>query len=113
MNEDQAIAMLGALSQQTRMQIVRYLVSCADAGASAGEIGAAVGAVSSRASFHLAALEKAGLLSSERVSRQIIYRANLRQLGALVSYILNDCCAGHPDVLSCCQAAGSSCGDAT
>lgn len=108
MNDENAIAMFGALSQKTRMHIVRYLVGCGDKGASAGDIGSEVDAISSRASFHLAALEKAELITSERQSRHIIYRANIEKLGNLVSFLLNDCCAGHPDILACCQA-GSTC----
>ena len=109
MNEENAIAMFGALSQETRMQIVRYLVGRGDKGASAGDIGLEVDAISSRASFHLAALEKAALVTSERQSRHIIYRANIENLGKLVSFLLNDCCAGHPDILECCRADGASC----
>ncbi|MEM9063548.1 MAG: metalloregulator ArsR/SmtB family transcription factor [Pseudomonadota bacterium] len=102
MNEPDAIAMLGALSQETRLHIVRYLVGCGEEGASAGDIAEAMGVISSRASFHLANLERAGLISSERQSRRIIYRARTDNLGELVSFILNDCCGNHPDILACC-----------
>ncbi len=105
MDEDRAIAMLAALSQETRLRMVRYLVACGDSGAAAGDIGAKVGASSSRASFHLSALEKAGVIRSERQSRSIIYRAELQNLGGLVSFLLNDCCEGHPDILACCDLA--------
>ncbi|MGI9513667.1 MAG: ArsR/SmtB family transcription factor [Anderseniella sp.] len=103
MNEKQAIAMFGALSQETRLHIVRYLVEIGDKGASAGDISTKVEAASSRASFHLSALESAGLITSERQSRRIIYRANFNKLGGLVSFLLNDCCGSHPDILSCCS----------
>ena len=102
MKEDHALDMLGALSDGTRLKIVRYLVGCGDAGAPAGEIGKEVDASSSRASFHLSALERSGAITSERQSRQIIYRANFSELGALISFLLNDCCAGHPDIRACC-----------
>ena len=102
MNERQAISMFGALSQETRLHIVRFLVACGEKGASAGDVGAQVGASSSRASFHLSALERAGAISSERRSRRIIYRANIENLGGLVSFLLNDCCGSHPNVLACC-----------
>lgn len=103
MSEQHVIAMLGALSQDTRLQIVRYLVERGETGAPAGRIGAKVGASSSRASFHLSVLEKAGLIMSERQSRSIIYRADLENLGGLVSFLLNDCCGNHPDILECCK----------
>ena len=102
MTEAQAVSMFGALAQGTRLQIVRHLMTCGPVGASAGDVGALVDATSSRASFHLAALEKAGLVSSHRQSRHIIYRANIENLGNLASFLLNDCCGSHPDILACC-----------
>lgn len=98
-----ALLMFGALSQETRLHIVRYLVQCGDKGASAGEVGEKVDAASSRASFHLAALERAGIIMSERQSRKIIYRANFKNLGNLISFLLNDCCDNHPDIRACCD----------
>ncbi|MCI2397974.1 winged helix-turn-helix domain-containing protein [Aliiroseovarius subalbicans] len=109
MNEAEVLTMLGALSQQTRLQIVRFLMRCGDTGASAGEVGQEVGATSSRASFHLSALENAGVITSERQSRHIYYRANPAGMGALVSFLLNDCCDNHPDVRACCGVVSSCC----
>ena len=102
MREQQALDMLSALSHETRLRVVRYLIQCGDKGASAGEVGKQVDAISSRASFHLSALEQAGVISSERQSRKIIYRANLRNIGDLMSFLLNDCCDNHPDIRACC-----------
>ena len=109
MKETQALDMLGALSEQTRLRIVRYLVGCGEEGASAGDIGKQVEAASSRASFHLSALERAGAVSSERQSRKIIYRAKFDELGRLISFLLDDCCANHPDIRACCMDAKSCC----
>ena len=109
MKTEQALNMLGALSQETRLRIIRYLVQCGAEGASAGEVGAKVDAASSRASFHLSALENAGVISSERQSRNIIYRANLKNMGDLISYLLNDCCNNHPDVRACCEVQQDCC----
>lgn len=109
MKEEQALVMLGALSQETRLRIIRYLVQCGDDGAPAGEVGKQVDATSSRASFHLSALERAGAISSERRSRKIIYRADIRNLGNLISFMLNDCCDNHPDIRACCMGEGGRC----
>ena len=109
MNVKNAITMFSALSQETRLNILRFLVERGAEGASAGEVGTHVNAASSRASFHLSALENAGLISSQRQSRHIIYRADFNNLGQLVSFMLNDCCGGHPDILACCAPGGSSC----
>ena len=108
MNESRAIALLGALAQETRLRIVRYLVSRSPEGAPAGEIGRTVGVASPLASFHFSALENAGAITAERQSRNIIYRADLDELGGLISFLLNDCCDGHPDVRSCC-ISGNCC----
>ena len=96
------LAALGALSQETRLHIIRYLVSRGGDGAAAGEIAEMMDIISSKASFHLATLERAGLITSERQSRKIIYRASLDDLGQMISFILNDCCGGHPDIQACC-----------
>ena len=109
MEETQALGMLGALSQETRLRIVRYLVACGEEGASAGAVGRQVDATSSRASFHLSALEQAGVISSERQSRKIIYRASFDGLGGLISFLLNDCCGGHPDIRACCLGEERCC----
>ena len=103
MNESQVIDTMGALAQETRLRIVRYLVECGNDGAAAATIGNAVNASASRLSFHLASLEQANVVSSQRVSRSIIYRVNFDQLGGLVSYLLHDCCADHPSVSDCCK----------
>ena len=109
MNEPDALTMLAALSQETRLRIVRYLVARDEAGATAGEIAEEMAAIASKVSFHLSNLERAGLVSSERRSRNIVYRARTENLGALVSFILNDCCGNHPDIRACCGLGPASC----
>ncbi len=109
MKEKQALDMLSALSQETRLRIVRYLVQCGEEGASAGSVGKKVNASSSRASFHLTALEQAGVISSERQSRNIVYRAEIRNLGNMISFLLNDCCNNHPDIRACCVGENGCC----
>ncbi|MEM8579813.1 MAG: metalloregulator ArsR/SmtB family transcription factor [Pseudomonadota bacterium] len=108
MNESQALRALSALSDPTRLRIVRHLVKQGDAGATAGRIADAVGASSSRSSFHLSALAQAGVLVSEKRSRHIFYRVDFPLLGDLMSFLIEDCCGGHPVVRECCQS-GSKC----
>ncbi len=103
MNESQAIPAFSALAQETRLQIIRFLVRSGPNGSPAGKVGEEVGASSSRLSFHLNVLEQAGLVTATRVSRTIIYRADLQRLGALVGFLLEDCCSGHPTVRKCCE----------
>ncbi|MDA7949245.1 MAG: metalloregulator ArsR/SmtB family transcription factor [Hyphomicrobiaceae bacterium] len=109
MKEHQALDMLHALSQETRLRIVRHLVRRGEEGATAGEIGKEVNAASSRASFHLSALEHAGAVTSQRRSRNIIYRANVAKLGNMMSFLLDNCCDNHPDIRKCCLGAEACC----
>ena len=108
MNESQALDALSALSEATRLKMLRYLVTRGPDGAPAGDIGAAVGSSSSRSSFHLSALARAGLLVAERQSRHVIYRVDFQAVGGLIAYLIQDCCGAHPDVVGCC-APGNSC----
>ena len=108
MEENQALEILGALSQETRLRIVRYLVQCGRTGASAGDVARHVGAASSRASFHLSNLENAGVITSERQSRSIIYMADFESLGGLIAFLLEDFCGGHPDIVGGCMLPGSA-----
>jgi DNA-binding transcriptional ArsR family regulator len=109
MNEAQALEAFGALSQETRLRILRLLVKAGPEGMPAGVIGEAVGASSSRASFHLSHLERAGLASSRREARSIIYTAAYPTLSALIDFLMRDCCQGHPEVCGPAVAALSAC----
>jgi len=110
MQERQALTAFAALSQETRLQIVRLLVKAGPTGLAAGAIGEAVGASSSKCSFHLSHLEQAGLIESRRVSRSIIYSAAYPALAGLIGFLMRDCCQGHPEVCEPAVAALSSCG---
>lgn len=107
MDEPQALDAFGALSQQTRLQMVRVLVVAGTGGMAAGAIGEAVGASSSSASFHLSNLERAGLVNSRREHRSIIYSANYEGLRGLADFLLRDCCQGDPRVCTPTEAGGS------
>lgn len=110
MDEKQALSAFGALSQETRLSIVRLLVTAGPEGLSAGAIGEAMdGASSSRMSFHLSHLEQAGLVESRREGRSIIYSAAYPALSGLVQFLMRDCCQGHPEVCAPAITALSSC----
>ena len=94
MNESQVVAALTALAQETRLRIIRFLVRQGPAGANAGAISAAVDVAPSRLSFHMAALEKGGLVSRKRKSRHVIYAAEFSTLAAVTSFLGEECCAG-------------------
>lgn len=108
-DETQALDAFGALSQPTRLAMVRALVVAGPAGLAAGAVGDAVGASSSSASFHLAHLERAGLVTSHREARSIIYTASYGGLSGLVEFLMRDCCQGHPDVCAPAAAVAADC----
>ncbi|MCL4765827.1 MAG: ArsR family transcriptional regulator [Hyphomicrobiaceae bacterium] len=87
------IAGLAALAQETRLEIVRFLVRKGGDGAPAGDVGAHVKAASATLAFHLNILTGAGLLIRRRCGRNIIYRVDYGRLHAISAYLLEHCCA--------------------
>ncbi len=108
-DETQALDAFAALSQETRLQMVRTLVVAGPDGLAAGAVGEAVGASSSSASFHLAHLERAGLVRSHRVARSIVYSANYESLAALVAFLMQDCCQGRPEICAPAAEVAAAC----
>ena len=112
MDEFEATRALSALAQPTRLAVFRLLVREGPAGLPAGEVAARLGVQPATLSFHLAQLERAGLLAARRQSRQILYAADFAAMGALVGFLLDDCCHGHPEVCAGLGAAGERAGRA-
>ncbi len=109
MNETQALNALAALAQETRLRIVRLLVTAGPEGMPAGAIGGALEAASSRLSFHLNHLEQAGLVQSRREGRSIRYTAAYESLSGLIGFLMRDCCQGRPEVCAPAVAALNAC----
>ena len=94
MEPDQAVTALASLAQEHRLSIFRSLVQVGKDGLAAGAIAEKLGVPPSSLSFHLAHLNRAGLISQERQSRTLIYRADYTVMNRLVAYLLENCCAG-------------------
>ena len=107
MKKSNVIAALGALSQETRLDIFRLLVQKGPEGLPAGEIGARLGQPSPTMSFHLNQLRFAGLVKSRRASRSIIYSANFKSMTDLLAYLTENCCGGRQEL--CGPAATPAC----
>jgi ArsR family transcriptional regulator len=98
MELNEALKALGALAQDTRLAVFRHLVKTGPAGASAGSVAAALDVPAPTLSFHLKELERAGLVTQRRESRNIIYAADYAGMRALLLYLTRDCCAGNPAI---------------
>lgn len=98
MEIESAVSTLSGLAQETRLQSFRLLVQHEPDGMAAGDIARAMGVPQNTMSTHLAILVREGLVTSERRSRSIIYRANLDRLRDLTLFLLQDCCGGRADV---------------
>src|SRR5271154_3576046 len=90
------IGALGALAQETRLDIFRLLVEKGPEGMPAGAIGERLSQPSPTLSFHLNQLKFAGLVPSRRASRSIIYCANFEAMSDLLAYLTENCCGGRP-----------------
>jgi DNA-binding transcriptional ArsR family regulator len=112
MGEGQALTAFAALSQETRLRIVRLLVKAGRDGLAAGGIAEAVRASASNVSFHLKELERAGMITSRREARSIIYAADYDALSALIRFLMEDCCAGRPEICAPVLAAPCCSSDA-
>ncbi len=109
MDKHQALSSFAALSQETRLGIVRALVVAGEEGLAAGRIAERMGVSATNVSFHLKELERSGLIVRQRVSRSIVYRADYATLAALVTFLMEDCCAGHFAIRQSVQPGENRC----
>ncbi len=98
MKKELAVQALGALAQETRIEIFRILVQAGPLGLPAGAVGERLGLPSPTLSFHLTQLRFAGLVSCRRESRSIIYTANFKRMNELLTYLTENCCGGRPEL---------------
>ena len=83
---------LGALAHEHRLAVYRLLVERGPEGFAAGVIGERVGLAPSSLTFHLQSLQRAGLITRRRDSRQLIYCADFTAMNELVGYLTENCC---------------------
>lgn len=108
MDERQALTAFGALSQETRLRLLRLLVVAGPDGIAAGALAEKVEVSPSNVSFHLKELERAGLVTTRRDARSIVYSAEYDALSGLLRFLMEDCCSGRPEIwepafaASCC-----------
>jgi ArsR family transcriptional regulator, arsenate/arsenite/antimonite-responsive transcriptional repressor len=109
LSDGHAISALAALAQPTRLAIFRLLIKHEPIGITAGVIADTVGAPHNTLSSHLAILVRAGLLRSSREGRTIIYRSDVDGMQSLLSFLVNDCCDGHPELCNLLATPAGCC----
>jgi ArsR family transcriptional regulator, arsenate/arsenite/antimonite-responsive transcriptional repressor len=92
MNVEQAINAFGALAQATRLKVFKILIEYGQTGTAAGTISERLDIPHNTLSFHLSHLSKAGLITSCKQGRSIIYAANVTSIKALIDYLRENCC---------------------
>ena len=87
-----------ALSQQTRLDVFRLLIKAGNSGLLSGEMGEKLGVRQNTMSTNLNILLRAGLIRNERQGRSVRYFADMDGIGNLLSFLLQDCCGGAPEL---------------
>lgn len=106
MNEDVVVRSLAALAQAHRLRAFRLLVVAGAEGLTPGALAEALELPAATLSFHLKELMQAGLLSQQRLGRNLVYRADFSQMNGLLAYLTENCCQGE----ACIPALASGCG---
>lgn len=96
MESEEVVAALGALANPMRLKAFRALVVAGAQGLTPGVLQERLDVPPATLSFHLRELSHAGLVTAERASRNIIYRAAFARMSALLGYLTQNCCAGEP-----------------
>lgn len=86
-----AFQIMSALAQASRFAAFRALVEALPEGMASSDIATAIGTAPNTMSAHLAILERAGLVSSEKIGRSVIYKAETAPAEELSTF-LDDAC---------------------
>lgn len=98
MDPQAATVALSALAHPARLEVFRLLVRAGPAGLAAGDIARATGSLANTLSANLNVLAGARLVDSRREGRSIIYTAAYDRMGALLAFLVEDCCAGKAEI---------------
>jgi DNA-binding transcriptional ArsR family regulator len=92
-----ALDSLSALGHEARLGVFRLLIQAGPDGLQAGEIADRLRIPPNTLTFHLTRLRYAGLISSSREGRNIIYSAGYERMRNLIDFLTKNCCEGSPD----------------
>tara|TARA_R110002020_G_scaffold16889_4_gene59984 strand:+ start:1432 stop:1809 length:378 start_codon:yes stop_codon:yes gene_type:complete len=98
MDDETAVSALAALAHADRLRAFRLLVKAGPNGLPSGEVAESLSIMPTRMSFHLAGLDRSGLVHSWRAGRQVRYAVRFEAMRALLAFLAEDCCDGHPEI---------------
>jgi DNA-binding transcriptional ArsR family regulator len=98
MESQAAVAALAALAHPGRLEVFRLLVRAGPEGVAAGEIARTTGSLPNTLSANLNVLAGAGLVTSRREGRSIIYAAGYDRMRQLLAFLMEDCCGGNAEI---------------
>ncbi len=113
MELNHALAGLSALAHEGRLALFRQLVRMGPDGMAAGALARAAGINFTTASAQLAVLSQAGLITSRKRGRSVIYKVDFAEARSLIAFLMEDCCQGRAEIVAplaeitaraaCCQ----------
>lgn len=109
MDKLSALSAFAALSQETRLDVLRMLVEAGPEGLPAGMIGEQLNVRQNTMSANLAVLANAGLVRTQREGRSIRYFADFDSIRGLIGFLLQDCCGGRPELCAPLPHASCAC----
>lgn len=109
MESPEAIRALTALAHPVRLEVFRALVVAGQDGLTPGTMAEGLSIPANTLSFHLKELAHAGLVTQERASRFVIYRAAYARMDELMRYLMQNCCQGAACAPAASVAAGCEC----
>jgi len=105
MESAEVVKALGALAHPVRLEVFRALVVSGPAGLTPSVMQDGLGIPATTLSFHLKELAQAGLVSAERASRHLVYRAAYERMNGVLQYLTDNCCQG----AACSVESGNAC----
>ena len=99
--------MMAALGTETRLKIIRLLLSAHPDGLVVGEIGSTLGVPASTLSHHLEKLKNEELVKVQRESTFLRYSANTETLQEILAFLFAECCTRNKaikvEAITCCR----------
>jgi DNA-binding transcriptional ArsR family regulator len=105
MESQDVIKALGALSHPVRLEVFRALVVSGPGGLTPGVMQEGLDIPATTLSFHLKELAGAGLVTQQRASRHLVYRADFDRMNGVLAYLTDNCCQGAACAVATAEAA--------